>query len=103
MDDDGYVVLNEKDDKEVVHKHPNFRIFATCNPPEYAGTKEMNKALLSRFTICINSEFPSEKIESEIIEHFLGNNVAKSEMCTKLLKVAKDTSIRTSQIKTSLS
>ena len=67
MDDDGYLVLTEKDDKEIVRKHPNFRLFATCNPPEYAGTKEMNKALLSRFAICINAEFPSESKELEII------------------------------------
>src|SRR3990167_10513138 len=68
LDDDGYLVLNEKDDKEIVQKHPNFRLFATCNPPEYAGTKEMNKALLSRFAICINAEFPPAAKELEIIE-----------------------------------
>ena len=32
LDDDGYLVLAEKDDKEIVHKHKDFRIFATCNP-----------------------------------------------------------------------
>ena len=91
LDDDGYLVLSEKDDKEIVHKHPNFRLFATCNPPEYAGTKEMNKALLSRFAICINADFPSEKTELEIIEHRLGNAVAKSEMAIKLVGLAKET------------
>lgn len=91
MDDDGYLVLTEKDDKEIVHKHVNFRLFATCNPPEYAGTKEMNKALLSRFAICINAEYPSEKTELEIIEHRLGNVVAQSEMAVKLVGLAKQT------------
>jgi len=91
MDDDGYLVLTEKDDKEIVHKHKNFRIFATCNPPEYAGTKEMNKALLSRFGICINAEFPKKEVELEIIEHHLGKSVAESEMAIKLVDMANET------------
>lgn len=91
LDDDGYLVLSEKDDKEIVHKHPGFRLFATCNPPEYAGTKEMNKALLSRFGICINAEFPNAKVELEIIEHRLGNAVAQSEMAIKLVGLAGET------------
>ena len=91
LDDDGYLVLAEKDDKEIVHKHPNFRLFATCNPPEYAGTKEMNKALLSRFAICISADFPPADKELEIIEHRLGNTVATSEMAIKLVGLANDT------------
>src|SRR3989344_3616128 len=91
LDDDGYLVLAEKDDKEIVHKHPNFRLFATCNPPEYAGTKEMNKALLSRFAICICADFPPTDKELEIIEHRLGNAVATSEMAIKLVGLANET------------
>jgi cobaltochelatase CobS len=91
MDDDGYLVLTEKDDKEIVYKHKNFRIFATCNPPEYAGTKEMNKALLSRFAICINAEFPPSEKELEIIEHHLGNAIASSEIAIKLVGLANET------------
>lgn len=91
MDDDGYLVLNEKDDKEIVHKHANFRLFATCNPPEYAGTKEMNKALLSRFPICINAEFPIAAKELEIIKHHLSDAVAKSDMAIKLVDLANNT------------
>ena len=91
LDDDGYLVLEEKDDKEIVRKHPNFRLFATCNPPEYAGTKEMNKALLSRFAICINADFPTEKKELEIIEYHLGTAIANSEMAQKLVTMAKET------------
>lgn len=91
LDDDGYLVLQEKDDKEIVRKHADFRLFATCNPPEYAGTKEMNKALLSRFAICINTEYPPEATELEIIAHHLGTAVAKSEMAIKLVGMANDT------------
>lgn len=91
MDDDGYIVLTEKDDKEIVVKHKDFRVFATCNPPEYAGTKEMNKALLSRFAICINTEFPPSNKELEIIENHLGNAIAQSEMAIKLVGLANET------------
>lgn len=91
LDDDGYLVLAEKDDKEIVHKHKDFRIFATCNPPDYAGTKEMNRALLSRFAICINAEFPPEDKELKIIEHHLGNAIASSEMAKKLVGLANET------------
>lgn len=93
MDDDGYLVLNEKPDKEVIYKHPDFRIFATCNPPEYAGTKEMNKALLSRFGICINAEFPKPEKELEIIEHHLGKAIAETAMATQLVGLANETRI----------
>jgi len=91
LDDDGYLVLTEKDDKEIIHKHKDFRLFATCNPPEYAGTKELNKALLSRFAICINAEYPPEKKEFEIIEHHLGNAIASSEMAIKMVGLANET------------
>lgn len=91
MDDDGYLVLNEKDDREIVHKHQNFRLFATANPPEYAGTKEMNKALLSRFPLCINAGFPTPAKELEIIKHHLGAAIAQSKMAIKLVGFANET------------
>jgi MoxR-like ATPase len=87
LDDDAQLVLNENKG-EIIHKHPNCRIFATCNPPEYAGTKEMNTALLSRFPICINAEFPTEAKELEIIEQHLGKTSATSEMANKLVTMA---------------
>lgn len=91
LDDDGQLVLNEKDDKEIVKKHPDFRLFATCNPPEYAGTKEMNKALLSRFGICINAEFPTEQIEKQIVRCHLGDTIANTDLTDKLISLAKET------------
>jgi len=91
LDDDGYLVLNEKDNKEIVRKHPNFRLFATCNPVDYEGVKPMNRALLSRFAICISAEFPPEKVEMDIIENHLGNAVANSELAIKLVGLANET------------
>lgn len=64
MDDDHYVVLTDHPQREIVHAHKDFRIFATMNPPErYSGTKEMNKALLSRFGMTLNVGLPPEDIE----------------------------------------
>ena len=91
LDDDGYLVLTEKDDKEIVHKHPEFRVFASCNPPSYAGTKEMNGALLSRFPICISAEFPPEKKELDIIEHHLGNAISTSPVAKAMVTLANET------------
>ena len=91
LDDDGSITLTEKKDREIVHKHPNFRMFATMNPPSYEGTKQMNTALLSRFAICIHSQFPPEKTELEIIENHLGNAIATSEIALKLVALANKT------------
>lgn len=69
LDDDGYVLLSDKPDREIVRPHPNFRLFATCNPSDnYAGTKEMNKALLSRFSIVLDAPFPTRDKEIAIMK-----------------------------------
>ncbi len=66
LDDDGRVILAEKGD-EVVIPHPNFRFFGAMNPPtEYAGTKELNKALMSRFMVA-RVDFPPPKVEAKIL------------------------------------
>lgn len=67
LDKGGSILLAEKDG-EVVSPHEDFRLFATMNPPdEYAGTKEMNKALLSRFPIIVHFEQYAPKTERDII------------------------------------
>ncbi len=66
LDDDGRVILAEKGN-EVVIPHPNFRFFGAMNPPtEYAGTKELNKALMSRFMVA-RVDFPPPKVEQKIL------------------------------------
>lgn len=66
LDDDGRVTLVEKGN-EVVIPHPNFRFFGAMNPPtEYAGTKELNKALMSRFMVA-KVDFPPPKVEAKIL------------------------------------
>lgn len=77
LDDDKMVVLNEKEG-EIIRPHPDFRLFATMNPDdEYAGTKELNKAFLSRFPIVIEVNF-SDKEQLIIQEQStVGSDVAK--------------------------
>lgn len=66
LDDDSRIVLAEKGD-EVVVPHSNFRFFSAMNPPaEYAGAKELNKALLSRHMV-VNVDFPAPKTEQKIL------------------------------------
>ena len=67
LDDDRMLVLEDKDG-EIVKPHKDFRLFATMNPTEdYAGTKELNKALIDRFSIMINIDYPDDETEREII------------------------------------
>lgn len=68
LDDDRKIMLPEKDN-EIVTPHEDFRFFATMNPPEeYAGTKDMNKALMSRFTAVIRIDVLSEVDEIKLLQ-----------------------------------
>lgn len=82
MDDDRYIVLTDHPQREIVKAHPNFRIFATMNPPErYAGTQAMNRALLSRFPITLTVKIPPPSIEYGVLsgadKYLPGDTVAK--------------------------
>ena len=86
LDDDGYIVLPEKGG-ESVKAHKNFRFFATMNPAtDYAGTKELNKALLSRFIVC-KTDFPAPRVEQKILCSRTG--IAK-EVANKMIKFAAE-------------
>lgn len=66
LDDDKMLVLSENDG-EIVRPHPAFRLFATMNPSgDYAGTREMSKALMSRFPLVLNAGYPTEVEEVKI-------------------------------------
>ena len=45
----GSVSLTERGDVDVVPRHPNFRLFAAMNPPDY-GKKDLPPSIRSRFT-----------------------------------------------------
>lgn len=84
LDDDRKIILPEKDN-EIVHPHEEFRFFATMNPPEeYAGTKDMNKALMSRFTAVLNIDVLSETEEVKLL---ISKGVEK-DMAYKLVRLA---------------
>lgn len=72
LDDDRFVVVaNHRG--EVVRPHEDFRFFATMNPvEEYAGTKELNKAFQSRFTMIITLVWPGKKDEIKIVTQHTG-------------------------------
>ena len=71
LDDDGYIVLSEHSG-EIVKPHPHFRLFAAMNPSgDYAGTKEMNQALISRFYV-VKLEHPVPAIEQQILKNRAG-------------------------------
>jgi cobaltochelatase CobS len=82
LDDDGRVVLAEKGN-EVVIPHDNFRFFGAMNPPgDYAGTKELNKALLSRFAV-LKVEYPDPAIEMSILVNRTGVEKNVAELMVK--------------------
>jgi cobaltochelatase CobS len=84
LDDDRKVILPEKDN-EVVIPHSDFRFFATMNPSEeYAGTKDMNKALVSRFTAVIQVETLRNADEMKLLQIKGG----EKDICFKLVKLA---------------
>lgn len=67
LDDDRKIILAEKDG-EIVKPHEEFRFFATMNPSEeYAGTKDLNKAFMSRFPVVTMFNYPTPEIEMNII------------------------------------
>ena len=64
LDDNGFVRL---DNGEVVHRHKNFRFFATMNLG-YFGTKELNQALYNRFNAIIEvAALSDESIERMLV------------------------------------
>lgn len=74
LDDDGVLILDDKG-KEVVKPHPNFRVFAAMNPSQdYAGTKEMNRAQLDRYSV-FELEYPKPNVEIDIIKGYASYDV----------------------------
>jgi Mg-chelatase subunit ChlI len=67
LDDDKSIMLAEKDG-EIVKPTKGFRFFATMNPPdEYAGTKDLNKAFLSRFEIILDFKYLKKPQEVKLL------------------------------------
>lgn len=90
LDDDRKIILAEKDN-EVVVPHNQFRFFATMNPPEeYAGTKDMNKALISRFTAVLQIGVLPDAEEMRL----LMQKGAEKDVAYKLVSLGKRLRLR---------
>lgn len=100
LDSRGVLVLEEKDG-EIVHRHPNTRVFAAINPTEdYAGTKEMNAALEDRFGGFVECTYPNPEKERDIVlinkkviiddEPLVKFKGAKEGIITKMVKCANE-------------
>jgi len=79
LDDERILILSSKDG-EIVTPDPDFRFVATCNPSEqgYAGTNEMNEALLDRFETILYIDY-SVDVENQIMEqHGVKGEVQKN-------------------------
>lgn len=84
LDDDRKIYLAEKDN-EIVRPHAEFRFFAGMNPSEeYAGTKDMNKALISRFAAVLNVDVLDQVGEVKL----LMKKGASTEHATNLVNLA---------------
>ncbi len=93
LDDDRCIILTENKG-EIIIPHPNFRFFGAMNPPtNYAGTKELNKALLSRFLV-VKTDFPTPKVEEKILVERTG---IKLNIASRMIKFAVD--VRSTQKK----
>lgn len=70
LDDERILILTEKDG-ETITPHPNFRLIATMNPTEmgYAGTQELNEALVDRFHGILYIDY-NNAVERSILKKF---------------------------------
>lgn len=85
LDDDKYVIVPQKDNS-LIKPHTGFRFFATMNPvEEYAGTKELNKAFMSRFAMVIEVEYPDRQTEVKIVT---SRSQITESMANKMVDVA---------------
>jgi nitric oxide reductase NorQ protein len=73
---------------EIIHPHPDFRVFATCNP-DYEGTRSMNKAFLDRFPIILNVNHLSVPEEIKLIVERTGVTKALAQELVSIATMAR--------------
>lgn len=82
-----------KKTNRVVHPAPGFNVIATANTKgkgsddgRFIGTNVMNEAFLERFSITMEQEYPSTKVETKILNNVLGaSGIENSEFVDKLV------------------
>lgn len=92
LDDERAILLSEKDG-EVVAADPRFRFFATMNPvDEYSGTKDLNKALLSRFGCVLKVDYVDYGTEVDVVhsrtdvDYEIAKKIVTFALKTRVLK-----------------
>jgi hypothetical protein len=82
-----------KKTNRVVHPAPGFNVIATANTKgkgsddgRFIGTNVMNEAFLERFSITMEQEYPSAKVESKILNNVLGSSgITNTDFVDKLV------------------
>ncbi|QUH22015.1 AAA family ATPase [Alkaliphilus sp. B6464] len=98
LDDNGFVRL---DNGKVVKRHNCFRFFATMNNG-YAGTNEINKALLNRFDDVVEvKELTEEQMKQSLIEETKIEGKLANDMLTIYKKIK--TKIEEEELDTAIS
>jgi MoxR-like ATPase len=77
----------------VIHPAPGFNVIATANTKgkgsddgRFIGTNVMNEAFLERFSITMEQEYPSSKVEAKILNNVLAaSNLEDKEFVEKLV------------------
>ena len=66
---------------KVIHPAPGFNVIATANTKgkgsddgRFIGTNVMNEAFLERFSITLEQEYPSQKVEAKILNNVLASS-----------------------------
>jgi len=82
-----------KKTNRVVHPAKGFNVIATANTKgkgsddgRFIGTNVMNEAFLERFSITMEQEYPSAKVETKILNNVLGaSGIENTEFVEKLV------------------
>ena len=90
---EGSAVFLKKINK-LIHPTPGFQIIATANTKgkgsddgRFIGTNVMNEAFLERFSITLEQEYPSEKVEAKILRNVLAKStVEDNDFVDKLVR-----------------
>ena len=89
LDDERILILSAKDG-EVIKPHADFRLIATMNPSEqgYAGTNEMNEALLDRFHTIMEIDY-NTRVEQKILKQ-MGIDTEKTSAIMEFTKKIRE-------------
>lgn len=69
LDDQGYLAIDESEEAQLIPRQSKTAFFATANiGSEYTGTMQMDRALVDRFAMKIDLDFPPDSEESALLK-----------------------------------